>query len=515
MNSRAEKEIMNFFLVHKINGKNIKVKYEPDVAGFRPDFYLPEYDVYLEHWALTKKGEVPNWFNQTTEEHKKSMEMKKEWFSNNNKLLVETFSHEYYEHHIEDFIKILKKRIIEKLETPNNQTFAFSLKSYDEIVEIAWNSYRTPVEDLISFITTAKTYGLTPDKIKERLKQNKWSPKQKAFGKLVLPIYKEYEKILHSQDKIDFEDMINKAINELDKNLNLRADVYDHILIDEYQDMSAQRYKLIKKIMERNPHCRLFCVGDDWQSIMGFSGANIDFFVNFRKYFEDPAITIISTNYRSNKTIVDSGASLIKNNTSCQIQKPTIAKNDEINPIKILRSPHKKDYEYKYQIQIAEDCLDKIANYLQNGYSPNDILVLSRCMRTRIGSRYKFISCIKNLHELAQERNINLVCGNANATSKIRVLTAHKSKGLEAKVVFLLNVTKGTYGFPCEIEDSNIFEPARVDYPPQDHIEEERRLFYVAMTRAVEELYIYTWEPAMSDFLSEIEDYTEEIRLSY
>lgn len=88
-------------------------------------------------------------------------------------------------------------------------------------------------------------------------------------------------------------------------------------------------------------------------------------------------------------------------------------------------------------------------------------------------------------------------------------------KGLEAKVVFLLNVVKDTYGFPCEIEDPSIYEPARENYPPQDQKEEERRLFYVAMTRAIEDLYIYTWEPAKSEFLEGIEEYTREDRLSY
>ncbi len=86
---------------------------------------------------------------------------------------------------------------------------------------------------------------------------------------------------------------------------------------------------------------------------------------------------------------------------------------------------------------------------------------------------------------------------------------------MEAKVVFLLNVVKDTYGFPCEIEDPSIYEPARENYPPQDQKEEERRLFYVAMTRAIEDLYIYTWEPAKSEFLEGIEEYTREDRLSY
>jgi DNA helicase-4 len=117
--------------------------------------------------------------------------------------------------------------------------------------------------------------------------------------------------------------------------------------------------------------------------------------------------------------------------------------------------------------------------------------------------------------ERAQERGIQLICDDARDESKIRVLTVHKSKGLEAKAVFILNVIKDAYGFPCEIEDSSIYAPARENYPKQDPKEEERRLFYVAMTRAKEDLIIYTWEPSKSEFLREIENYTHEERLNY
>jgi len=124
---------------------------------------------------------------------------------------------------------------------------------------------------------------------------------------------------------------------------------------------------------------------------MGFSGSNFNFFVNFEHYFEDPAITKIATNYRSVKTIVDAGADLIKNNTSCQIQKPTMSNRKDVKPIKVLRSPHREEYERNYHRQTAEDCLARINNCIQKGYSPSDILILSRCMRTRIGRGYRFL----------------------------------------------------------------------------------------------------------------------------
>ncbi len=512
VNSRAEKEILDFFLTYNLNGKPIGVKYEPEVDGFRPDFYLPQYDLFIEHWALNEKGEVPDWFSQSTEEYKKSMEMKKNWFAEHDKLLVETFAYEY---DLDKFIKLLKKRVIEKLQTKHDGNFEFALKTYEEIVDIAWQSYRTPIDDIVNFITSAKTYGLTPSKIAHRLQKMKWTRKQLAFGNLALPVYSAYEELLKEHKKIDFEDMINNAGEALDDDRSLRADVYDHILIDEYQDISAQRYKLIKKLLEHNPKCKLFCVGDDWQSIMGFSGSNLNFFVNFDKFFENPAITKISTNYRSVKSIVDAGADLIKNNSSCQIQKPTLSNREDVRPIRVFRSPHRRKCERNYHRQTAEDCFNRITDHIKRGCFPRDILVLTRCMRTRVGHGYRFLSIIRMFMEKAKENGIEIAYGNAEAQSRVRLLTVHKSKGLEAKVVFILNVIKDTYGFPCEIEDPSIYEPARENYPPQDQKEEERRLFYVAMTRAQEDLYIYTWEPSKSEFLEEIENYTQELRLSY
>lgn len=116
-------------------------------------------------------------------------------------------------------------------------------------------------------------------------------------------------------------------------------------------------------MLDRNPKCKLFCVGDDWQSIMGFAGSNVHFFINFDKYFENPAVTKISTNYRSVKSIVDAGASIIKNNGASQIPKATVSYRDEVREIRVLRSTHKKDFELRYHEQTAEDCLSRIRSY--------------------------------------------------------------------------------------------------------------------------------------------------------
>ena len=129
-------------------------------------------------------------------------------------------------------------------------------------------------------------------------------------------------------------------------------------------------------------------------------------------------------------------------------------------------------------------------------------------MRTKIEGRTKFFKIIRTFLDSAKLDGIRVAVDHAEENNAIKLLTVHKSKGLEAKVVFVLNVVKGEFGFPSEIEDPAILEVARGDNGIKDQKEEERRLFYVAITRAKEDLYIYTKHQENSEFLREIAAYT-------
>ena len=463
--SRAEKQIFDFLLTSKLNNHPIKVEYEHEIENIgKPDFYLPEYDIYIEHWGLTKNGTVPEWFDQSTEDYLRNKEKKIKWFEENGKLLVETFSHEYDDDHPEKFLGLLSERITNKLQEKTKSKFSFEIMTYKELVEVVGNSDNDWIsggritDDLGNFIKNAKTYNLSPERILQKLKDRNWSRKQQAFAKLAVEVYAKYEEKLKELHKIDFEDMINKAIYELSQDGKLCKNAYEHILVDEYQDITQQTNKLVKSLLTNNPDCKLFCVGDDWQSVMGFAGSNLEFFVNFEKHYNNAEITKISTNYRSVKKIVDAGTCLMKNNESCQRQKTVVSKSEEGKLIKILMSPHHIEYRTKYHYQIARDCINRVDEYLKKGYAYKDILILSRFMYARAPLYYHYI--IKNLFDEAKERNINLT-DKAKDERGVRVLTAHKAKGLEAKVVFILNVIKDVYGFPSEIEDSSILEPAK------------------------------------------------------
>ena len=177
---------------------------------------------------------------------------------------------------------------------------------------------------------------------------------------------------------IDFSDMINLAVKELKENKELYKNSFDQILIDEYQDVSAQRCELIRELMRKNEGCKLFCVGDDWQSIMGFTGSDLDFFVNFQEYFDHSARTDLSINYRSCKSIVDTDAEIIKHNRGSQVEKDTCTKNTSECPIKVYISNNSRKSLGMYYSQIINHCVISIKCYLDAGYEAKDILLLSR-----------------------------------------------------------------------------------------------------------------------------------------
>ncbi|MCG7848820.1 MAG: UvrD-helicase domain-containing protein [ANME-2 cluster archaeon] len=512
--SEGEREIMNFFLSHKINGKKIKVQYEQpaewmeysnekgEIKKTYPDFFLPDYNIYIEHWGINENGKVPQWFEKDTITYKKGMNLKIEKFKQQTKYsLIETTYGEFKQ---KMFFDNLEKKIVEEIESKNAESkVVLSPLDYSELVQIVWKdckeSLRGIHSDIATFIVKAKTNGFQPNDIQERLEKEGWSKKQIAFSNIALIIYNEYENELRNKNEIDFSDMINLALIELKKNEQLFENIYDHILIDEYQDISKQRYLLIKALMNKNKNCKLFCVGDDWQSIMGFTGSNLDMFLNFEKYFDHPARTDLSMNYRSIKSIVDAGADLIKFNGNAQLKKKTMANNNEEKKIMVYSYSHED--KWMYQKQTAIHCVDMIKEYLSNGYRPQDIMILCRIVNNP--------RLINPLKEHAKNSNI-LIGINSRNPNAIPLMSVHKSKGLQAKVLFLLCVDEGLYGFPCRLEDSLIFEPA-MDTKYNNKEEEERRLFYVAITRSKEDVLIYTQKSAKSLFLNEIEKHIDVV----
>ncbi|MFH1770329.1 MAG: UvrD-helicase domain-containing protein [archaeon] len=527
VDSVPEREILNFFVINNVNGKQLKLlhalpadwmKYTKDGETNipNPDFFIGEHNIYWEHWAVTEKGNVPYWFegNTQTERNGKyfdGMDAKKEKFEEQIKCYSDykdlskyTTKYELIETTNADvrknFQKIIQEKILFALEKRHpEEEFVIEELPYEELVKRVWYNCKTSVSALSShianFITIAKTYDLNSKQIEIIINKDDWTPKQISFANIAVRVFELYEQELRSKNKIDFCDMINLAIKELKKNKDFYEDTYDHILIDEFQDLSTQRFNLVNELMKKNSKCKLFCVGDDWQSIMGFSGADLDYFVKFGKFFDNPAETKLEVNYRSNKSIVELGNDIIKHNDEkSQIQKKTVAENSDEVQVTLFSSQHQGDYKRQYLEQVAKHCVDKIKELHEEGVAWEDMMILRRIINNP--------QLINPLKEYAKEQEVPIT-RNPDRQPGVPLMSVHQSKGLQAKIVFVLNVDKDLYGFPCELENPDIYEPAKLS-EKKDRLEEERRLFYVAVTRGREQVFLYDQSCSESQFIKEI-----------
>jgi DNA helicase IV len=490
--SLAEKEIANFFFMH-----NIPVEYERLVTWvpqngykrYKPDFYLPQYDIYIEHWGLDRRGRTAPWIDTT--KYKKDREWKLAMFRQKRKVLVETWDYERTEGTLIDHLKKSLQRVIPSI--------IFRPLSYVELV----NKVYEPLQDntrevknlIATVITHAKSNFLQPQDLERRLQSGSYKKKTQIFGAMALIVYQVYEKFLHDNNFIDYNDMINMAIGLIRSQPEKYANRYDHILVDEFQDTSNQRLELIKCFVNDHTMTKLFCVGDDWQSINRFSGSEVAFFVDFERYFAQPAINYLQTNYRSVKSIVDVSTKLISFNKQ-QRAKRVQANNTTLEKIHLFQIGAAQSGNNFNKGQ-ARHVFDTINNLLKSGEKPQEIMVISRFNKTLKPIEWLFADNDQSKYE------------------KIRLQSVHKSKGAEATHVFILSVISGVYGFPSEIQDDSVLELVKPQLDKTALFEEERRLFYVALTRSKRHLYIYTQEGAESMFLTELAGFEGTILQRY
>ena len=275
----------------------------------------------------------------------------------------------------------------------------------------------------------------------------------KIYFKIILEIYHIYNQELESSNLYDFNDMIKIATNNIINN-QIKTN-YKYIIIDEFQDTSLNRFKLINAIIKQN-NAKIFVVGDDYQSIYRFTGCNLDIFLNFNKLVNNLNIINLDYNYRNPKEIIDVANSFIMKNKN-QIKKETICLKNINKPIKICFYKNKRT------------AIEKILKYIDTKY-----LILGRNNKD------------KDLFNVQDKP----------------FLTIHKSKGLEEDNIILINLTNNNNSLPSKIKNPKIINKLiKTDYYPY---EEERRLFYVALTRTRNNIYLLVPKSNYSIFIKEL-----------
>ena len=304
---------------------------------------------------------------------------------------------------------------------------------------------------------------------------------------IIFNIYIKYSKYLIDNNEFDFDDLILEATKVVKKSKYIKK--FKYIIIDEYQDSSYIRFNLIKEIVTSN-NSYLMAVGDDFQSIYKFSGSDINLFINFLKYFPKGKILKIQTTYRNSQELVNVAGSFIMQNKK-QIRKEMRANNHINKPIKIVYYDNEAKDFYKLCLYLKRN---NKCNILVLGRNNNDI-------KKYIGDKLL----------LTEDNRIILKRDKAKMT--INYMTIHRSKGLECDDIVIINLKDEALGFPSKIEQDKILEYIRKD-TKKDFLEEERRLFYVALTRSKKNVYLFTPKKKGSIFVKELDkNYKKDIEV--
>lgn len=332
-------------------------------------------------------------------------------------------------------------------------------------------NYKNIKNLIITFINLFKSSNYNINYFDELFNKIKYS-NEYILLRIIKYVYVTYQLELKSTMKVDFNDMINRAVDIVKNNGNIKK--YKYIIIDEYQDTSIVKYNLITEI-KRRTNAKLFAVGDDYQSIYRFSGCTLNIFLKFNKYYKYSKILKITNTYRNSNELIDVAGKFIMKNKN-QIYK-RLKSNKNINkPIVIIYTSNIKKVLYK----------------LINSINTN-ILLLGR-----------------NNNDINEYFTID---NNGYINERLRYLTVHKSKGLEEDNVIIINLKNEVLGFPSKIESNSIIKYVlneKDSYP----YEEERRLFYVALTRTKNKVYLLVNRNNQSIFVKElIKNYSSNIQI--
>ncbi|WP_255596854.1 UvrD-helicase domain-containing protein [Cognatishimia sp. MH4019] len=462
----------------------IEYEYEPDYehkvseGGYRdycPDFRLTKSGVYIEHFGVRRDKEG----NLTTapfidrSEYLESMEWKRGVHAEHETTLVETFSYERSEGRLLD--ALAEKIAPYETVSPRSPDVLF-----DRIVEL--NQADSFVQLIGTFLRHYKGGGYQLEECAAKGEALKLGKRAQAFLSIFKPVYTEYQQRLDG--RIDFEDMILRATKYVETG-EYRSP-FKHILVDEFQDISRSRGRLVKALKAQHWDARVFGVGDDWQSIYRFAGSDINLMRNFGAEFGgvfDGKTGVHQTvdlgrTFRSIDQIAHAAKRFVLQNPA-QLDKTVIPAGSAEEPaLKVIQT-------------LKSDEQTKLAQALRPLNSSGDpdkrtsILLLGR---------YRYLAP-SNLSQLKRDLpNLD-----------ISYRTIHASKGLEADHVVILNMFRGRTGFPSEIVDDPLLSLVSPEAEPFENAE-ERRVMYVAMTRARKTVTMMVSASKPSSFATELLD---------
>lgn len=444
-----------------------------DHRQYRPDFYYPDIAVYHEHFALDAQGRPP----ETFVGYANQVQWKRQVHATHKTTLWETTSHTV---RTGEAWTMLQQRLTEMGVTldpnPDRPSSGRPVVSNEALLR----TVRT-------FLTHVKSNCLTPIDLFQRARAENSSGfpyRQELFVRLFLPIWERWEERLRRDNLIDFEDMLNLSAQYIEE--GRWTSPFELVLVDEFQDASRARARLTRALVSC-PHRYLSAVGDDWQSINRFAGADLSVMTEFDSWFGPTTRMKLERTFRCPQRLCDVSSRFIQRNPA-QIPKVVRSQQAEVgNPIDLIEVQDEdritSGIEHRLRA-LYEGLSTGVIPKGRDGDGKVSVSILGRYNADRAYTSSRWPSKFGDL-------------------MTIDFKTVHASKGLEADYIILPRVVRGTYGFPSQIEDDPILLLAMPQGDTFEHAE-ERRLFYVALTRTRRSVTVITVAHQQSEFVAEL-----------
>ena len=468
--SFEECEIANLLYLNGITYE-YEAAYKHDTATsekrqYKPDFHLPDHGIYIEHFGIDAMGKTAPFVDR--EEYLRDMEWKRGVHAEHDTVLIETFSHEHADGR-------LLHNLTEKLQAHGVTLSPIPRKNVFTVLE--QQGRIDPFTQLVAtFLQHFKGSRLSFTEIAQRASARHDRTRAQAFLSVFRPIFDRYQETLDSAGEIDFHDMINRATDLVEA--GRYSSPFRYILVDEFQDISPSRARLLKALLDSSPGAQLFAVGDDWQAIFRFGGSDIAVMREFGSRFGAFERINLETTFRCCDRITGVATRFVLRNRA-QIRKTVRATRKADRPAVYL------GLRGEYDLSPLKVALDRIAEDATRHDGTSEVLLLGR-------------------YRHRKPRNIGTLPKQFPGL-RFSYKTVHSSKGLEADYVVVLGLCSGTYGFPAEIADNPLLD--LVLATPETHPNaEERRLLYVAMTRAKRQVFLLADDDPPSAFARELID---------
>lgn len=483
--SKQELQIANWLTL-----MNIKFEYEkpfpsfdshPWTRDYRPDFYYPDLDLWHEHFGINMFGKAPiDWgINSHGMTYEQQVESKRQMLSEVRACWFETTSGDF-----ETGIWEKKLRVSLKKAGANPQ-----LISWEEAQKLFENGGFTQ-DAFLDLLGTAighfKGNHLNIKDLHTKAETSSDFNRSQTFVRLFEKIFAQYEARLKKASQIDFDDMLRIAAQRLrERPVQGR---FKAVLVDEFQDMSNSRSELVRAVLHQNPGARLFAVGDDWQSIYRFAGSDIRVMTEFQKIFGFTRQVVLTKTFRCNQGLANLSSEFIRKNPN-QINKSVVAvSGHKSGVVRVIFHAGRADSALFRQLKDME-------TWAKRRGAPADVCLLGR---------YNF----------EEPANFTALAYHFKRDLNLYFSTVHRSKGLGFDFIIVLNMScKPGSDFPSTRQDDpllSLFMPIADALP----YAEERRLFYVALTRARRACVLLVPKFGASPFVTELlkSEFQESVR---